>query len=207
MARTSTNETNPEGGGKMITAGGGYHFVVESVEVKESEGNVIVKSNVVGGEHADQIGKQLTEFFKLAGKAAGRALEFACAVGLYNHEQWTADKAAGVDADIPYEAAEGRQFCGIVTMKPYAGNDEAKKTANAGKMFPNLDFNIFGVFDKRAEKIPKCANHMRLLQAAGAQQAQAQQQQAAGSATVASNPAAGSQQPVAAASGDKWSGF
>jgi hypothetical protein len=149
------DETNPEGGGKKwIDEECDVQFMVNDYTDRSADEKprLEFKLVVVSATKPAQIGREMTEEFYLTQKALGRLLELACALGLYNKQQWKADKEAGVNPDIEFGEAIGRCFCARVRLKPGTKNPEAK--------FAEIGFDIWACGDEDAFHIPLDAEYV-----------------------------------------------
>lgn len=211
MVKVATHDTNPDGGGG-IDKNGEYHFTIESYEdggfSSDDSPQFRIEFQCHAGTESGQAGKKFSDFFPYAGKRAGRFLQLACAVGLITKEQWKAAKEGNADIEIDENDLIGRQLCMGVTMEPYKGKNEEKAQQYQGRLFPNVGFNIWGVFDDRSAKIPKDPTLMKMLKAPASTTQQPAKQQPAATQQPArqTQPA---QQPAGAATdgSDPWGGF
>lgn len=165
---TQGTDADHKGGGGGIEKAGNYHLLVEKFEDFSQSDNPSVKLQftVLAGDHQDQVGRKHTETFWFTGRdekgtisAQNRAMELACALGLYSKQQWRADIEAGADADIPFENAEGRQLCAPVEMREYKGDKEQYR----GKSFASLGFKFWAVGDPESDRVAKDAEYLNLL--------------------------------------------
>lgn len=174
MVRLGTQGTDADhkGGGGGVDQKGDYHFLIEKFDDFSQAENPSLKFQflVIGGANADQIGRKHTETFFLQGRdekgtvsAQNRVLEFACAIGIYNKQQWRADIEAGQPADLPFESAELRQFCAPIEMRPYNGKDPEKKKQHEGRLFANLGFKFWAIGDQEADHIPKDPDYLSMF--------------------------------------------
>lgn len=151
--RTDLSNVDPDRlDGPDFPEPGSYHFeVIEIVEEDPRSGCMVAECKVLAGDKPDQEGKTHREYFSLSAKAMVKVIQFAVAIGLTSEEQLRAAKAAGQSPDLPFETeGPGRQFCGKLTAEEYQG-----KTRN------KLNFNIWGLDDKRAKGIPLAKDQLR----------------------------------------------
>jgi len=178
MVRVPAGQTDPENkGGSGIEKAGNYHFAVEKCEDFSQSDKPRLEFHliVIGGQHADQIGKKIRETFWLTGddekktaSAMNRLTEFACAIGLYNKVQWRADKEANQTPDIPLESqSDGRQFCAPIEMRAYGGKDAAKQEQYRDRKFANFGFKFWAVGDEESDAVPKDPDYIGLFGPAG----------------------------------------
>lgn len=174
MVRLGTHGTDADhkGGGGGIDQKGNYHLLIEKFDDFSQADNPTLKFQfvVIGGDHAEQIGRKHTETFYMTGRdekgtvsAQNRILEFACAIGIYSKQQWRADIEANRPADLPFESAEGRQFVAPVEMRPYGGKDEEKKKQYEGRLFASLGFKFWAVGDQEADAVHKDADYLSMF--------------------------------------------
>jgi hypothetical protein len=183
MVAIPTHESNPEGGGSGFSERCDCHFIIEGWEDFSGESNPRIGIDVVAVASTveSQVGRKRTERFSLHPKAAGRLLEFACAIGLYTKDQWKKDKETGNSPNIDFEQAVGRQFAAPIGMTKFdeaywkkrlkecqtAGDTigvekaEEQLSKNSGKSFPQLGgdhgFTFWGLGDPEADHVPLSA--------------------------------------------------
>lgn len=182
--KMKTEGTNPEGSpGKHIEKAGMYHFVVNDFHDLSNDQNpkISFDCEVIGGEHADQIGKIckkdlfLPEGSQYPESNANAMFFMACSLGIYSKKQWDADLAAGRDADIPFEDTTGMQFIGNVVLEPDK-NDKLKSWARIKRTYAVGDDDVIQV-SKSADhiavfggKLPKSDGSFRDLNAESSKQ-------------------------------------
>lgn len=142
-----TNDFDPDkvGGSFDAVADGLYHVQVDALQEEGGRGGeMIVDFGVLAGTTANQEGKSHREYFSRSAKAAGRALQLACAVGLTTIEELKKLKEAGKNPVIDFTLAVGRQLCIGIESEEYQGKTRGK-----------VDFRIWSVDSPKAANIPK----------------------------------------------------
>ena len=144
----------------MIDTDCGCHLMIDKVELSTQYGvQVNCTMSVLGCTDPAQVGKTITEFFKADGKAAGMFLNLAEAAGLITALDRRAAHDAGVGLDIDENLLKGKQICANVKMEPKLRKNPATgqneiDPENPGP-YPKIGFNTFGVWDRKAESIPR----------------------------------------------------
>jgi hypothetical protein len=137
------------------------HGIIEeqSVESNSNGTSVKCKLSVLGCTDPAQVGKTVTEFFKVDGKAAGMFLNLAEAAGLVTAAQRKAAADAGVGLNIDETLLKSQQVCFKVVMKP-----NQRKNPVTGQYetdpekpgpYPRVGFETFSVWSEKAREIPK----------------------------------------------------
>jgi hypothetical protein len=153
MVRVPTQETNPDGkGGTYFDKDCLILAVIDAVENFEHAQTpyIEIKFRCIASDQPDQVGKERAERFNLSGKAIGRFLELACAVGCYTKPQWRADHESGTQPEIDENEFVARMFCAKIAMT-------AAKNPKPGKedmRFPEIGFNIWAVGDEQSDAVP-----------------------------------------------------
>ncbi len=171
MVKIATNQTDPDkkGGGTWIDAEGLYHFCIDGARDLSGESvepRIEFDLTVLASDAQGQDGKKTTEKFYLVGKnddgtaaCLNRLMRFFCAIGLYNEEQWKADREANVDQDFNVDDAVGRQFCTKITLR------KGTKPRQDGTfaMFYNIGFDLWSVGDEEADACPKSKDWIEVV--------------------------------------------
>lgn len=163
--KVNTGGTNPEGsGGQFVDKAGIYHLTIveQAIEEAGNSGGQVLRNSceVLGSEHADQVGKQIKyDLFLPEGSQypednANALLRFGCALGIYSKAQWDADIKAGVSADVPVDEAAGLQFVAKVEMKP----DKTDKDKHWARVT-----RIYAVGDDDAQGAPMSKPHLAIF--------------------------------------------
>lgn len=128
---------------------GRYHFQIQKVDENGgSNGEMMVRLEVLAGTTANQEGKTHQEYFSKSPKAAKRALMFAVACGITTIDELKSQKAAGKNPVIHFADAVGRQFCGGLEEEEWLAKDGTKKKG------VKLDFRIWALDSPEAADIP-----------------------------------------------------
>lgn len=199
---------DPGSGSRMIDNDCGAHLLVEDVSLETQHGvSVKCKFGVLAATDPGQVGKSITEFFPVEGKAVDKFYNLCEAAGLITAQQRKAAADQGVGIDVDETLLKGRQLCGQIRME-----ENKRKNLSTGQYetdpdnpgpFPRLGFRTFGVWDKKAEAIPKDPQFLAAIPRPaaasggnGTQRPTAPQQP---TPTQAQHPAAPVQQPQQAA--------
>ena len=198
--KMSTQGTDPNAQpGKHVAKGGMYHLVINEYDDQSNSQypKLSFLCEAVGGENADQIGKQvkhdlfLPEGSQFPESTANLLMNFGCHLGIYSKKQWDADLAAGRDAEIPFEDSVGMQFIGKVEMQPDK-NDKTKLWSRVVRTYAVGDDDVIPVA-KSADhiavfggKLPKSDGSFRHFEWSPQQKAKTQ---AAPSKTQVTKPA------------------
>ena len=152
--------TSHETAARMVDTDCRCHVMIEEVSVETNSRGTSVKCkmSVLGSTDHGQIGKTLTEFFRVDGEAAGMFLNVAEAVGLVSREQRVAAQQSGVGLSIDEAMLKGRQIGVTVKMKPnlrknpVTGQNEVDPEKPGP--YPRVGFDTYSIWDKKAEGIP-----------------------------------------------------
>jgi len=174
MVKVNNTESRGEAGGGMVEAGQ-YHWMIEEAVVEGQSLKVV--TSVLAGTNNAMVGRKHTEFFKLSGKGAKRLRCILVGRGVMTDEQWNASEG---ELDFDEQLLRGLQFCARIKYEPYQGSKEENK----GRDFPQMNFDIWGVFDPRAANVPKDADCIAMLKPPASVAGQPQ------SASPAAKPAA-----------------
>jgi hypothetical protein len=135
-------------------------MVDDAVVDTSQRGDVSLKvafSVLAGTDHA-QVGKRITEYFQVDGKAVDKLYNLAEAVGLLTAEQRRAAAEAGVGLEVDETLMKGRTCCGEIKMEPNMRQNPATGAREIDPEkpgpFPKIGFRTFAVGSKKAEGIP-----------------------------------------------------
>jgi hypothetical protein len=159
MVRVNAGVANPEGGAGLPA--GIYHVLVKASGMDPKQPNKVkvtfecLAGKTAAGDTVGCVGGMHTEWFEPEDEPGkmSKIFQYAWAVGLITREQWKALHEAKTSLDLPIENTSGKQCCIEIQTK------EGKPgTKNAGKMFQNVDYRFFPVWDEKCEHYPKDMN-------------------------------------------------
>lgn len=180
-------QTSHETGQRMIDVDCDAHLMIDEITAESNTYGTSLKTklSVLGCTDPSQVGKTITEFFKCDGEASGMALNLAEATGIVTRQQREEARKAGVGLSFDESLMKGRQICAKIRMKPNLRKNPVTQQNEVDPTkpgpFPRIGFDTFGVWDKKAEHIPKDMQFASMLARPAGQTAQ--QPQAAPQAT------------------------
>lgn len=136
------------------------HLSIQDVTTQTNAYGTSVRCDMIvqGATDPAQVGKQVTEFFKCDGKAAGMFLNLAEAAGLVTAAERAAAKEAGVGMEIDETLLKAKSICATITMEPkmrknpVSGKNEVDPEDS--RMFPRIGFDTYSVWSAKAADIP-----------------------------------------------------
>lgn len=145
----------------MVDADCKCHVMVEDCTVETSQrGDVSLKVRfgILAATDPQQVGKTITEFLQVDGKAVDKLYNVAEAIGLITHDQRRNAAEQGVGLEIDETQFKGKQLCCEIKMEPNMRRNPATGATEVDPEkpgpFPRIGFRTFGIGTKKAEGIP-----------------------------------------------------
>jgi hypothetical protein len=154
----------------MVDADCGVHLMIDSAEAQTNQygTSVVTKFSILAATDPAQVGKTITQFLEVEGKAVDKIYNISEAIGQITHEQRAAAAQQGVGLEIDETQWKGRQLCGQIKMemkqRKNLATGQYEDDPEHPNPYPQLGFRYFAVTSPRAADIPKDA---AMLQAAG----------------------------------------